>query len=433
MRERIQSPFELLRDFEFLSLTSVQLARGISRSTILIALALYADMFAATGIVIGLFGSAYGLSRLLFVLPMGRYIDLGNSKYYLIGGLVMNGFVVLGFIFVQSSSHLIGIRFFQGLSAVTIFLAGTAIVGQIAGDEERGLWIGTYKQMKAFSSLVGDLTGGVLLFVYGFEFTYLVLFVITGVAVVVVVSFLRSNPGNKIATTENTGIETLRKLLARKTVLVLVVFRLTFSFSKEAVKLFLPIYARTEFGMSAIAIAGILAGGKLTKALTQGYVGTISDRIGRLPWFIISGAYLFGIGVVLIPGAELISRAFSPVQLTAFGSTVMIQSAFFALSFAYFVMSLADSVRMPASNTLFVNEGGRVDSVATSLSLRSFPGHISSIAGPIVIGSLVDFLSYPAAFGVAAGIAVISGTLVALHQLEILSAAKSLKIRSKNR
>lgn len=417
MGERVQSSSELLRDLEFLSLTTVQLARGISRSTILIALALYADMFVATGVVVGLFGSAYGLSRLIFVLPIGRYIDLGNSKYYLTGGLLMNGLVVLGFVFVQSSTHVIGLRFFQGLGAVTIFLSGTAVVGQIAGDEERGLWIGTYKQTKAFSSLVGDLTGGILLSVYGFEITYLVLFVITAAAVVAIVFFLRNDPGSESDTTENTGIETLRTLLRRKTVLVLVVFRLTFNFSKEAVELFLPIYARTEFGMSAVAIAGILAGGKLTKALTQGYIGTVSDRLGHLPWFIISGSYLFGIGVVLIPGAELISRTFSSVQFTAFGTTVMVQSAFFALSFAYFVMSLADSVRVPASNTLFVNEGDRIDSVAVSLSLRSFPSHISAIVGPVVIGLLVDSLSYLAAFGVAAGVAMLSGTLVAVHQL----------------
>lgn len=390
-------------------------------------------MFMATGIVVGLFGSAYGLSRLIFVLPVGRFIDLGNSKSYLLGGLTMNALVMLAFIFVQSSAHVIGLRFFQGVGAVTIFLAGTAVVGQIAENDDRGLWIGTYKQTKAFSSLAGDLTGGILLSVYGFEVTYLVLFAITTVAVVAVIFFLRDDPGGESDTTESTGLETLRTLLARKTVLVLVIFRLTFSFSKEAVKIFLPIYARTQFGMSALAIAGILASGKLTKALTQGYVGTFSDRVGRLPWFIISGAYLFGVGVVLIPGAQLVSRMVPSVRVTAFESTVVIQSAFFALSFAYLVMSFADSVRVPASNTLFVNEGDRVDSMAMSLSLRSFPGHISSVLGPVVIGSLVDLLSYPVAFGVAALIAVLSGTIVAVHQLRLHSVPAFLTPRGKNR
>jgi MFS family permease len=315
----------------------------------------------------------------------------------------------------------------EGLGASVLWVAGATVVGQISPDAEQGRWLGSYNQVAAFSSMAGDLVGGYLLYAYGFTTPYLVLAAVTLGSFVLVWIALRDNPGGRKDPEEASRLETFRSLFGLPMLRALVGFRFAFSFGKMAVIIFLPIYARTEFGLSAFAIGWIMAGGKLTKALTQGYVGTFSDRVGRLPWFIISGAYLFGLGVMLIPGAQLVSMAVPPVRITVFESAVVVQSAFFALSFAYLVMSFADSVRVPASNTLCVNEGDRVGSMAASLSLRSFPGHISSIFGPVVIGSLVDLLSYSAAFSVAALIAMLSGTIVAGHQLRLHSVPAFLK------
>lgn len=137
---------------------------------------------------------------------------------------------------------------------------------------------------------------------------------------------------------------------------------------------------------------------------------------------------LFGVGTLLIPVAEVASKLVPPDRLALFESTVTIQSAFITLFFAYLVMNLADSVQIPASNTLFVNEGDKVNSVAASVSLRLFPSQVSAIVGPVVIGSVVDYFSYPTAFGFAAGIAVTSGTLVAVHQPYRSSISRILKL-----
>ncbi|MFT4964916.1 MAG: DHA1 family multidrug resistance protein-like MFS transporter, partial [Halobacteriales archaeon] len=77
----------LFRDREFLALASTAFARAQAYSTILIALALYADMFDTTGTVEGLFGTAFAAVQLVIVLPMGRWIDLNNSKRFLLIGL----------------------------------------------------------------------------------------------------------------------------------------------------------------------------------------------------------------------------------------------------------------------------------------------------------------------------------------------------------
>ena len=124
-----------------------------------------------------------------------------------------------------------------------------------------------------FLALAGDLVGGVLLATSGFTLTYSVLSGVTLLAAVGVFALLRDDPGGQADPQDATGVETLRLLLGRSAVRALVAFRLGLRFGKMAVTRFIPIYARMRFGMSPVLVDGILAGGKLTKSLTQGVVG----------------------------------------------------------------------------------------------------------------------------------------------------------------
>ncbi|MFB6217802.1 MAG: MFS transporter, partial [Halobacteriaceae archaeon] len=251
----------LLGDREFLALASSAFARSQAYSTILIALALYADLFGTTGLVEGLFGTAFASVQLFIVLPLGRAIDAGDARRYLLAGLALNVAVFVGFALVESAVHVVLVRILQGVGASVLWLAGSAVVGEISPGGERGRWLGTYNQVGAFSSLAGDLVGGYLLYAHGFTLTYAVLSAVTLLAFLLVLAYLRENPGGD--DTQGSGVEAVRTLLGRPTVQSLVAFRLFFGVGKMAVIVFLPIYARKGFGVSALAIGGILAGGKL--------------------------------------------------------------------------------------------------------------------------------------------------------------------------
>lgn len=84
-----RTPLTLLREPEFLAIAAIKFASGMSFATVLLALALYTDQFAVSGGVAGLFGTAYAVVRLLLVLPVGRYIDLGDAKRYLVAGVLV--------------------------------------------------------------------------------------------------------------------------------------------------------------------------------------------------------------------------------------------------------------------------------------------------------------------------------------------------------
>lgn len=414
-----RAPTALLRDREFLALASVRFVSGMAFATIIIALALYADLFDASGVAAGFFGAAYSVVRLFIVLPLGRKIDVGNSKRYLLAGLGLNVLMLVGFVLARSIEHVIVLRGLQGLGSATLWITGMAVVGEISPEASRGRWMGTYSQVRSIASLTGDVVGGALLFLYGFGITYGVLIALALVSTTLVLAFVRNDPGSRADPDAATGVETFRRLLRRRAITALVAFRFAFSFGKNAVILFLPIYARTAFGMSALAIGGILAGGKLTKGLTQGYVGDLADRTGRLEWYIFAGTISYAVGTALIPAAGVAMSVIEPVSLSAFGRSVTVTAAGPVLFLAYAVLGVADSIRLPTSMTMFVQEGEHFDAVAGSLSLRSVSWQVGGIIGPLSVGYVLDQLSFLAGFWLAAALMVVAGVaFIALFEAE---------------
>ncbi|MFB6106190.1 MAG: MFS transporter [Halobacteriaceae archaeon] len=393
-----------VHDREFLALAGTAFARSQAYSTVLIALALYADLFGTTGTVEGLFGTAFALVQLVIVLPLGRAVDVGNAKRYLLAGLGVNVLVFVGFVFVQNPAHVILVRMVQGVGASLLWVVGASVVGEISPEDERGRWLGSYNQVGAFSSLAGDAIGGTLLYVYGFTLTYAVVAAVTVVAAVLVWGYLRENPGGRKDPEAASGRETLRALLDRPMVRALVTFRMAFSVGKMAVIIFLPIYARTEFGVTALTIGAVLAGGKAAKALSQGYTGELTDRVDRTGLFVVVGAIGYALGTAAIPLAGTV-RGFPPLDVPVVGAVAAPVAVLFG---AYAVLGVADSVRLPASMTLFVSEGERFDSVASSMSLRSISWKVGQVVGPFGVGVVKDTVSVAAGFWVASAAIVVA-------------------------
>lgn len=228
---RFGNSVALLRNREFLALAGTAFARSQAYSTIIIALALYADAFGTSGFIEGLWGTAFAAVQLLIVLPLGRKIDTGNAKHWLLGGLVINVFVFVGYMFVNSSVDVILVRMLQGMGASVLWITGSTVVGQISPHDESGRWLGSYNQVAAFSSLAGDLVGGLLLSMYDplhSRVVYALLAVVTIVAFALVYFNLRDDPGGGVDDPEaQSGLGTIKKLLKLPMLRSLVLFRLS--------------------------------------------------------------------------------------------------------------------------------------------------------------------------------------------------------------
>jgi MFS family permease len=415
------SSLAVLRDREFLALSGTAFARAQAYSTIAIALALYADAFGTTSTVEGLFGTAFAVVQLVIVLPLGRYVDTHSAKRVLLAGLALNVGVFVAYTFVTDATGVVLVRMLQGVGASVLWVGGSTVVGEVAPDAERGQWLGTYNQVGAFSSLAGDVVGGLVLELYGFTVTYALLSGVTILAGLLTLRFLRDNPGGRTDPEEATGVETLGRLLGCGPVRALVVFRLGLSFGKMVVVTFLPIYARTAFGMPAFLIGAVLAGGKLTKALTQGTVGGLTDRVGRKQYFVIAGALTYALGTAMVP---LAAFADGVVPTVVLGGVTVVPAAF-VLFLAYGVCGIADSIRLPASMALFVEEGEQFDAVGGSLSLRSVAWKVGQVAGPVTVGAVWDLTSAMVAFLTAAGcIAFATVVFVLLYSAGVEAGAR---------
>jgi nitrate/nitrite transporter NarK len=167
--------------------------------------------------------------------------------------------------------------------------------------------------------------------------------------------------------------------------------------------IFLPILARTEFAITAFAIGWILAGGKLTKSLLQGWLGEVSDRVAHPYRLVAVGAVLYGLAAAAVPLARVAEGTVTPVEVHLFGDTQVLGGAFVALWLAFALAGVGDSVRLPASMSLFVEEGERLDATASAMSLRSVSWKVGQVVGPFVAGAVKQFVSADAAFLVAAG------------------------------
>jgi len=404
-------------DREFLALSGTAFARAQAYSTILIALALFADAYQTTGLVEGLFGTAFAAVQLVIVLPLGRLVDTRNAKHFLLVGLLVNVATFVGFALVSNAYEVILMRALQGFGASLLWITGSTVVGEISPDGARGKWLGSYNQVGALSSFAGDLVGGVLLHTFHTAVTFAVLSVISLVAFGLVYVFLRENPGGRKDPEEASGLETFGNLLRRPMVNSLVTFRFAFSVGKMAVILFLPIYARTEFGVSAFAIGLLLAGGKLVKAALQGWMGDLTDRLGNEHYFVLVGALTYAVGTAAIPLAGPAQDVLPAFTLGSGEFALPIDGAFLTMFVAYAIIGVADSVRLPASMSLFVMEGERFDSVASAMSLRSISWKVGQVVGPVVVGLIKDALGMAIAFWTAAGfIVVASAAFLAMYR-----------------
>jgi len=396
------NPVSLLRNTEFAALAGTAFARAQAYSTILIALALYADAFGTTGVVEGLWVTGFAVVQAFIVLPLGRAVDTGNAKRWLLAGLLINVVVFVAFAFVSNPVEVLLVRVVQGLGASILWITGSTVVGEIATTGARGRWLGVYNQVGATSSFLGDLVGGYLLYAYGFPYTYAFLALVTVAATVLVLVALRNNPGGQADEDERTGVETLVGLLDIPMVRALVAFRTAFSVGKMSIIIFLPIYARTRFGVGAFAIGAIHGGGKLAKAVLQGYMGDLTDRIGKKHYFVLVGALLYGAGIAMVPLAPHAQRAFEAVTVGGLGFAYTVTPAVATLFTAYLVLGVADSIRLPASMALFVTEGERLDSPASAMSLRSISWKVGQVAGPLSVGLIKDVFGPTTAFLTAA-------------------------------
>lgn len=258
----------------------------------------------AVGLVIGVFAISA-----LFPRPfIGREIDRGGSKRFMVAGAMI--FILSSALYIVATSIplLLGVRVLHGIGMALFTTAAFAIVADLAPASRRGEALGLWGTVPTLGSAIAPFLGLMIRDAYGYN-TVFVISTFCAVFSLVLVTFLREPHKEHHAGAADAG-------LIEKSVLFPAVLVMSMTFIFGAVSSFVLLFAEER----SIANAGLyFTASAGAVVLSRLFGGKLSDRHGR--WAVIlpsmatmsAGVALLsqsGSLTTLLLGAGLIGLAF---------------------------------------------------------------------------------------------------------------------------
>jgi len=219
----------------------------------------------------------------------------------------------------------------------------------------------------------GPLIGGVLTDAFSIKAAFLFMVVLNVLALIATLIFLKEMP-RKVATRENKAFFAPLKSKIMRGVLS---YRMTTGIGTSSLMAFVPLFAGLRLGFSA-SLIGILLAARSPISIIQSYTGRLADRWNRRSMVIWGGI------------ASIIAVALLPLS-----------GAFWPLLIAYISVTLGQAFGIPASNAYVVHEG-RTFGMGASMTMFMLAMHVGNGVGPVMLGSIADWLGLESAFYAAA-------------------------------
>ncbi len=367
----------------FFVLVSTMLISMLGFGIVVPLLPIYADQMGASALEIGLINAGFSVMLLITLPIMGRLSDRFGRKKFLAIGMSVLTLASLSFIWAKNPTQLILVRVFQGLGASMHLPIAQAYLGDITPEREEGKWMGHFTAILFSGMSLGPLLGGALTDLFSVNTTFLVMAALCLTGLIAVLIFLPEVKERVVAAGNGSAFEGLKKSRILKGVFA---SRMTIGFSMACIMTFLPLFASEKLGLSVFLI-GVLIASRTPLALLQSYTGMLADKHGRRG-LVVMGSLGTLIFIALMP----ITSSFWPL---------LIMNAFMFIGVAFAVPAV----------TAYVVEEGRVFGMGASMALFMMAMQFGHGLGPVVLGSIVDFMGIESAF-YAAAIILLLGTFV---------------------
>jgi MFS family permease len=396
---------------QFGSLYATKFATSFGTVTLVTLLPTYIDVLDPSGIAIGLFAASLGIARGVGVVPLGWAGDRYDKRTLLLASLLVSILAYLLVPLVESSLGFIAARLLQGFGVLGTALLGLALVGQLASEDTRANFIGTYNSFRFGAGIAGTLGAGALYDLYGFRPVFWLLAGLLAVATVGVWRFVEP---------DRTTVEgfAFADLAVNRRILTVSSFRLQYAASVTLVRRWVPIFvgvsaARGGLAVtSAFVVGAVIASEQFTNMLLQPFTGRLSDRHGR-SLFVAVGGGAYGVVALAFPFTPAAGRALGlGVTLPVVGALPAALPLILALNA---LLGVADSVREPASMALYADEG-EGEGMASSIGIRSIMWRPGNLLAPLAGGWLMANVGMEFVFYLG-GAAAISGVLTMLGVL----------------
>lgn len=337
-------------------------------------LPVYARHEGASGLYIGLIFGAFSISR-TFLLPLfGRLSDRKGRKPFIIIGLVSYALVSVAFILFTEVTHLIVIRFFQGIASAMVMPVIQAYVGDITPAGREGFVMGLFNMSLFFGLSLGPVVGGVI----NDHFSLQAAFVCMGILALVgtgLSSWLLPTTRDEAVFRKGRPPLAWRAIIGDRVILGLFAFRLVYTASIGVIWGFLPVLADISFNLTSSQIGILVMLGVLVSGLIQTPMGYMADRISRKA-MVLAGGSLAGFAVLSFQWAS------NYVEL-------IIASAAFGLG---------GGTAMPALMAVAVLKGHQTQSMGTVMAVLTVAHSLGMLIGAILAGMMMDWFQLRQAF-----------------------------------
>lgn len=404
---------------QYYSLYLVAFANSAGLITITTLLPTYIDLLDPSGIAIGLFISGLTLAQAVAVIPVGWAGDRFDKRTILLGAILACAGSYALFPLVETSTGFIAVRFLQGLGFVGVSLLGLAMIGELAGGDERANMIGKFNAWKLAAGVLGTLGAGALYDRYGFPVIFGLLVVLFVAAAVGTLRFVPDD--------DSTVSFAFGELAFNRRILTLTSFRTQYAFAVTLLRNWVPIFvgvsaAQGGLGFAAFVVGVVIATERFTNMVCQPFTGRLSDRYGRAI-FVFLGGGSYGLVAIGFPFAPTIGGLLDVSATVPFVGTLT--GALLVVIALNGLLGIADAFREPASMALFADEGTGQGGVASSFGIRNLvwlPGSVlAPMIGGVVMTSIgIEWVFYIAGFFALSGVVTFLGVLSHAHGRDAL-------------
>lgn len=272
----------------------------------------YAKSLGATEIVIGMVGSAFALTAIIFKVISAPAIDTFNKKYILAGAMLIIFISTLGYSFATSVPVVFAFRLLQGVGKAFTATCCLAMATDALPPAKLGQGIGIFSLAQAIFQAIAPTIGKFIQSAVSFRATFL-----TAAACLLIGIICALNIKNDFVRTKKFKIS-LDSMFARDAMIpAAALFTLSLCFS--LINSFLFIYAGEKLAPEQYTYIGfyftIYAG---TLLFTRPMVGKLSDKYGTVK-VVIPAMFAFAVSFYLLSAARTIWMFFLAAFISAFG------------------------------------------------------------------------------------------------------------------
>ncbi|MFP4445502.1 MAG: MFS transporter [Desulfosudaceae bacterium] len=366
----------------FFSIFSAVMGVGI----VVPLLPVYASDLGASGFYIGMIFAAFSLSR-TFLLPLfGRLSDHTGRKPYITIGMLGYALVSVAFVFSDSVSSLILVRFIQGIASAMIMPVAQAYIGDITPKSKEGTTMGLFN-LSMFGGLsIGPLAGGMLNDMMGMDAAFIGMGLLS-LAGFFFSQFILPPTREEMVVRQRRAPVKWKRILRDRSLCGLLTLRFSYVFCIGTIWCFLPILA-SGYELSSFQIGILVMLGVLVSGLLQLPMGIMADHRNKR--------------VMAVCGSLIITLAIGSYHWAA---------GFWSLFAINVVFGIGGGIAMPPLMAMAVIKGNEIHAMGSVMSLLTVAHSLGMLLGAAVTGVVMDVFTLRQAFPLA-GILMLSGAVV---------------------